>query len=100
MKECQITNTHTHTHTHPHTHARTQENTHTHPEVDFFFYSLFLLTMLVSFKCQMSKELLITLRNVLFHAFTKLKPYEQVRENHNSNFKMHGICCAVPYAFS
>ena len=91
MKECQVTNTHTHTH------ARKKTRTHIQ---NFFFYNLLLLTMLVSFKCQMSKELLITLRNVLFHAFTKLKPYEQVPENHNSNFKMHGICCAVPYAFS
>ena len=93
MEECQITNTHTHTH------ARKKTRTHIQKLI-FFFYSLFLLTMLVSVKCQMSKELLITLRNVLFHAFTKLKPYEQVPENHNSNFKMHGICCAVPYAFS
>ena len=40
------------------------------------------------FKCQMSKESLITLSNALFHAFTKLKQYEQFPENCNSSFKM------------
>ena len=38
-----------------------------------FYYNLFLLTMLGFFKCQMSKESLIILSNVLFHTFTKLK---------------------------
>ena len=32
----------------------------------------------VFFKGQMSKESLIILGNVLFHAFTKLKQYEQL----------------------
>ena len=77
MKECKLT----------HTHARA--HTRTHIQKMIFLYSLFLLTMLVSFKCQMSKELLITLSNVLFHSFTKLKQYEQLPENYNSNFKMH-----------
>ena len=40
------------------------------------------------FKCQMSKESLIILSNVLFHAFTKLKQYEQLPENYNFSFKM------------
>ena len=43
----------------------------------------------VFFKCQMSKESLIILSNVLFHAFTKLKQYEQLPENCNSSFKMY-----------
>ena len=37
----------------------------------------------------MSKESLIILSNVLFHAFTKLKQYEQLPENYNSSFKMY-----------
>ena len=45
--------------------------------------------MLVSFKCQMSKESLIVLNNVSFHAFTKLKKYERLPENYNSSFKMY-----------
>ena len=36
----------------------------------------------------MSKESLIILSKVLFHAFTKLKQYEQLPENYNSSFKM------------
>ena len=40
------------------------------------------------FKFQISKESLIILSNVLFHAFTKLKQYEQLPENYNSSFKM------------
>ena len=32
----------------------------------------------VFFKCQMSKESLIIFSNISFHAFTKLKQYEQV----------------------
>ena len=40
------------------------------------------------FKCQMSKESLIILSNVLLHAFTKLKQCEQLPENYNSIFKM------------
>ena len=39
------------------------------------------------FKCQMSKESLIVLSNVLFHAFTKLKQYEQLPEICNFSFK-------------
>ena len=45
--------------------------------------------MLVFLKCHMSKESLIILRNVLFHAFTKLKEYEQLPENYNSSFQMY-----------
>ena len=40
------------------------------------------------FKCQMPKESLIILSNVLFHASTKLKQYEQLPEIHNFSFKM------------
>ena len=75
MKGCK-TNTHTHTHT------------HTHTQRLIFYYNLFLLTMLVSFKCQMSKESLIILKNVWFHASAKLKQYEQLPENYNSSFSL------------
>ena len=40
------------------------------------------------FKCQMSKESLIILSNVLLHAFTNLKQYEQFPKNYNSSLKM------------
>ena len=37
----------------------------------------------------MSKESLIILSNVLFHAFTKLKQYEQLPGNYNLSFKIY-----------
>ena len=45
--------------------------------------------MLVSFKCQMSKQSLIILSNVLLYGSTKLKQYEQLPENYNSSFKVY-----------
>ena len=45
--------------------------------------------MLGFFKRQISKESLIVSSNVLFHAFTKLKKYDQLPENYNSSFKMY-----------
>ena len=77
MKGCK-TNTYTHTHTH----------TYAHIQKMIFYCNLFLLTILDTFKCQMSKESLIILNNVLFHASAKLK-YEQFTENYNSSFKMY-----------
>ena len=44
---------------------------------------------MVSFKCQMSKESLIILNNVLFHGSAKMKQYEQLPENYNSSLKMY-----------
>ena len=56
--------------------------------------------MLFVFKCQMSKESLIILSNVLFHAFTKLKQYKQLPENYNSSFKMYcGFSVSVDMIF-
>ena len=49
---------------------------------------------------QMWKESLTTLSNVLIHTFTKLKQYEQLPENYNSNFKMHWDLLPVAYDFS
>ena len=72
------------TSTQVHTHARTRTHTHTHThhtEVDFLL-QFSLADCAGFFKCQMSKESIIVL-SVLFHAFTKLKQYEQLQENCN-----------------
>ena len=79
--------THTHTHTeHTHTHRHTHRDT---IQKLICYYNLLLLTMLGFFKRQISKESLIVSSNVLFHAFTKLKKYDQLPENYNSSFKMY-----------
>ena len=62
--------------------CKTSRHTYTH------ILKFFLADYAVFFKFQMSKESLTILSNVLFHAFTKLKQYEQLPENYNSNFKM------------
>ena len=49
--------------------TNTQKHRETNTEVNFY-YNLFLLTMMVSFKSQMSQESLIILVNGLSHAFT------------------------------
>ena len=82
MKGCK-TNTQTHTHTHTHTH------TDTHTKVDFLLQFVLADYAGFSFKCQMPKESLIILNNILFHASAKLKQYEQLPENYNSSFKMY-----------
>ena len=88
MKGCKLTHAHTQTHTQRHTHTRTHTHIHTYTEVDFSLQFVF-TDHAGFFKCQMSKESLITLSNVLFHVFTKLKQYEQLPKNYDSNFKMH-----------
>ena len=52
-------------------------STHIHTDIQKFV----LVDYAGVFKCQMSKESLIILSNVLFHAFAKLKQYEQLPEN-------------------
>ena len=68
-----------------------QTRAHTLTDIQklIFDSNLFLLTMLVSFMYQMSKESFVALGNVLIHALTNLKQYEQLPENYNSNFKVH-----------
>ena len=90
MKGCK-TNTHTYTHTHTHTHTRTHTHTHTHTHTKVDFLLQFVLADYAgfSFKCQMPKESLIILNNVLLHASAKLKQYEQLPKNYNSRFKMY-----------
>ena len=83
MKACKIS-THIHAHTHTHTHTNTDIL-----QKLIFYNNLLLLTILGFFKRQMSKESLIVLSNVLFHAFTKLKQYDQLPENYNPSFKIY-----------
>ena len=59
-----------------------------HAEVDFLLQFV-LADYAGLFEWQMSKESLVILSNVLFHAFTKLKQYEQLPGNYNSSFKIY-----------
>ena len=94
MKACKISahihaHTHTHTHTRTYTHTYTQTQTHRrHTEADFLL-QFALADHTGFFQSQMSKESLIVLSNVSFHAFTKLKQYDQLPENYNSSFKIY-----------
>ena len=62
--------------------CKTGRHTYTH------ILKFFLADYAGFLKFQISKESLIIWSNVLFHAFTKLKQYEQLPENYNSSFKM------------
>ena len=79
--------------------CKTKTDLHTqHAEVNFFIticscWPCWVFTCFAhadyAAKCQMSKESLIILSNVLFHSFTKLKQYEQRPEKYNSIFIMY-----------
>ena len=67
MKGCKLTHAHTQTDTHTKTHTKTHTHAQTHAYTEVYFSLQLVFTDHAGFfKCQMSKESLITLSNVLF----------------------------------